>query len=71
MEVLDGARPIARQSSARDQTDLIAPHHKGTTMGHKNTVRVVTRAADGTLRIRDYPTTEPLLEMHTQIGTTP
>ena len=37
-------------------------------MSHKNTVRVVTRAADGTLRIRDYPTTEPLLEMHTQIG---
>ena len=39
-----------------------------TIMSHKNTVRVVTRAADGTLRIRDYPTTEPLLEMHTQIG---
>jgi hypothetical protein len=37
-------------------------------MGHKNTVRVVTRAADGTLRIRDYPSTEPLLEMHSQIG---
>src|SRR6187549_4039351 len=34
----------------------------------KNTVRVVTRAADGTLRIRDYPTTEPLLQLHTQIG---
>ena len=37
-------------------------------MSHKNTVRVVTRASDGTLRIRDYPTTEPLLETHTQIG---
>ena len=37
-------------------------------MAQKNTVRVVTRAADGTLRIRDYPTTDPLLEMHTQIG---
>ena len=37
-------------------------------MAHKNTVRVVTRAADGTLRIRDYPNTEPLLEVHTQIG---
>ena len=37
-------------------------------MGHKNTVRVVTRARDGTLRIRDYPSTEPLLQMHTQIG---
>lgn len=37
-------------------------------MVQKNTVRVVTRAADGTLRIRDYPTTEPLLQMHTQIG---
>jgi hypothetical protein len=40
----------------------------GKIMSHKNTVRVVTRAADGTLRIRDYPTTEPLLEIHTQIG---
>lgn len=37
-------------------------------MAHKNTVRVVTRAADGTLRIRDYPSTEPLLEMHSQVG---
>jgi hypothetical protein len=40
----------------------------GIIMGLKNTVRVVTRAGDGTLRIRDYPTTEPLLEMHSQIG---
>lgn len=37
-------------------------------MAIKHTVRVVTRAADGTLRIRDYPNTEPLLEIHTQIG---
>lgn len=34
----------------------------------KHTVRVVTRAADGTLRIRDYPSTEPLMEQHAQIG---
>ncbi len=37
-------------------------------MALKNTVRVVTRGVDGTLRIRDYPTTEPLLQTHTQIG---
>ena len=37
-------------------------------MAHKHLVRVVTRAADGTLRIKDYPSTEPLLSMHTQIG---
>jgi len=37
-------------------------------MAIKHTVRVVTRASDGTLRIRDYPNTEPLLEIHTQIG---
>lgn len=37
-------------------------------MAHKHVVRVVTRAADGTLRIRDYPNTEPLLSMHTQVG---
>lgn len=37
-------------------------------MAQKNTVRVVTRASDGTLRIRDYPSTEPLLDMHAQVG---
>jgi hypothetical protein len=37
-------------------------------MAQKNTVRVVTRGADGTLRIRDYPTTDQLLQTHTQIG---
>jgi hypothetical protein len=31
-------------------------------------VRVITRAASGGLRIRDYPTTRPLLRWHTQIG---
>ena len=34
----------------------------------KNTTRVVTRASDGTLRIKDYPSPDALLEFHTQIG---
>ena len=34
----------------------------------KDTFRVVTRGADGKLRIRDYNQSEPLLRMHTQIG---
>jgi len=34
----------------------------------KDTYRVVTRGADGKLRIRDYNQAEPLLRMHTQIG---
>lgn len=34
----------------------------------KNTYRVVTRAADGSLRIKDYPTADRLMETHTQIG---
>jgi len=34
----------------------------------KHTVRVVTRAADGSLRIKDYPSTEPLMELHAQVG---
>ena len=34
----------------------------------KNTTRVVTRASDGTLRIKDYPSPDALLELHTQIG---
>jgi hypothetical protein len=34
----------------------------------KNTTRVVTRASDGTLRIKDYPSPDALLKIHTQIG---
>ena len=37
-------------------------------MALKNTVRVVTRGTDGTLRIRDYPNADQLLQTHTQIG---
>ncbi|MBM4000247.1 MAG: hypothetical protein FJ297_12060 [Planctomycetes bacterium] len=32
------------------------------------TYRVVTRGANGELRIKDYPTNEPLLRLHMQIG---
>ena len=48
-----------------------APGHLatlGNSMAAKTTVRVVTRASDGTLRIKDYPSTEPLLQIHVQIG---
>jgi hypothetical protein len=34
----------------------------------KDVVRVVTRGADGKLRIRDYPSHEPLQKLHTQVG---
>lgn len=34
----------------------------------KNTFRVVTRAADGSLKIRDYGEKDHLLRMHSQIG---
>lgn len=34
----------------------------------KNTTRLVTRAGDGTLRIKDYPSPDALLKFHTQIG---
>lgn len=34
----------------------------------KETIRVVTRGADGTLRIRDYAKPDQLLKMHLQIG---
>jgi len=38
-------------------------------MAHKNTVRVVDPPPPtARLRIRDYPSTEPLLEMHSQVG---
>lgn len=34
----------------------------------KNTIRVVTRGADGSIRMRDFASTEPLMRTHTQIG---
>jgi hypothetical protein len=34
----------------------------------KHTYRMVTRASDGSLRIRDFDSEEPLLRMHTQVG---
>ena len=34
----------------------------------KDTFRVVTRANDGTIAIRDYDDAEPILKRHTQIG---
>ena len=37
-------------------------------MAKKDTFRVVTRASDGTLRIKDYPNEDQLLVTHTQIG---
>jgi hypothetical protein len=61
-------RGLPPATNERSRISLLIELPRGTLMSHKNTVRVVTRAADGTLRIRDYPTTEPLLEMHTQVG---
>lgn len=34
----------------------------------RNTYRVVTRASDGSLRMRDFDSEEPLLRMHAKIG---
>jgi hypothetical protein len=34
----------------------------------KNTFRVVTRASDGSLRIRDFDSEEPLLKTHIKVG---
>ena len=34
----------------------------------KDTFRIVTRGADGKIRIRDYSQPDALLRMHTQIG---
>lgn len=37
-------------------------------MTQKDTYRIVTRASDGSLRIRDFPSAEPIQGMHSQIG---
>ncbi|PQO32735.1 hypothetical protein DTL21_21345 [Bremerella cremea] len=38
-------------------------------MAKKDTFRVVTRGANGEIRIKDYDSAEPLLKMHSQVGT--
>jgi len=37
-------------------------------MSKKDTFRIVARAADGSLLIRDYPSVEPLTQAYHQIG---
>lgn len=37
-------------------------------MPKKSTFRVVTRASDGSLRIKDYPNQDSLTQLHTQVG---
>jgi len=37
-------------------------------MAKKDTFRVVTRGSNGQIRIKDYETAEPLLNMHSQVG---
>ena len=37
-------------------------------MAKKDTFRVVTRGSNGSLLIRDYPTCDPLIGQHVQIG---
>jgi len=37
-------------------------------MAKKDTYRIVARAADGSLSIRDYPTIDALMHSYTQIG---
>ncbi|MEM6691164.1 MAG: hypothetical protein AAF664_17180 [Planctomycetota bacterium] len=38
-------------------------------MPKKDTFRIVTRGSDGSLLIRDYPTCDPIIRSHIQIGT--
>jgi hypothetical protein len=49
------------------QPDIGGKPREPTTMT-KSTYRVVTRGMDGSLRIKDYPSKDPLLQLHTQIG---
>lgn len=37
-------------------------------MSKKDTYRIVTRGSDGSLRIRDFPSPDSILRLHSQIG---
>src|SRR6202035_5108041 len=55
-------------SRERFQNGPPREHSKQRRAMPKDTFRVVTRGADGKLRIRDYDHAETLVRMHTQIG---
>ena len=38
-------------------------------MAIKDTFRIVTRGSDGALLIRDYPNSDPISQVHLQVGT--
>ena len=61
-----GSRPLAKRLTFHR---LPCAHGANKEKGMaKNTYRVVTRASDGALRIRDFDSEEPLLRMHVKIG---
>jgi hypothetical protein len=57
-----------KQPKVRSGPEIYSTLPEESIMGHKYAVRVVTRAADGGIRSRDYLTTELLQEIHSQIG---
>jgi hypothetical protein len=50
------------------RADGIEPHNQELDPMNKDTFRVVTRGADGQIRIRDYDSQEALLKRHCQVG---
>ena len=46
----------------------VKQHDKEINLMNKDTFRVVTRGADGQIRIRDYDSQEALLKRHAQVG---
>ena len=64
--------PTLRLRPANCSTHLVVCHpqllHDGDLLMGKDTFRVVTRGADGKLRIRDYAKQDAIERMHVQIG---
>lgn len=57
----------ARRNSAKERIGETGTR-ESSGMASKQTFRIVTRGADNQLRIREYSSAEPLVQMHTQIG---
>jgi hypothetical protein len=65
------ARPDAENQLVPDKPHRPLRIHRqvlGNNMPKKDTFRIVARATDGSLLIRDYPSVDPLMQSYSQIG---
>jgi hypothetical protein len=61
-------RILCAQPAPTDEAPAGTSLDRGGVPMARHTFRIVTRASDGSLKIRDFDSEEPLLRMHVKIG---